>query len=177
MTARDDSSSMLPLGGIVHYLALLFIVTPAADFIANVAPFQFGDAHWRYGTVGLLSGFLLTPLLGLLISTVAAQLLAQPRMQMFLGIFNLTAAILLSLALVFFVLDVLEVRHSVPTEAHPTFDVGSLKALGKHLTVVPALLWLGVVNLRLRRKNRERGVRPGDTLVTGRLKSQEKTGS
>src|SRR5262245_11566642 len=140
---------MSPLVGVIHYVAFLLVLSPLADFVANVAPFHPSDAHWRYGTVALFSGFLLTPLLGVVMSTVAAELLMQSRVQRVLGFLSLAAGVLLGLSLVLYVLDLLEVRHAVPDDARLTFDVGSLKALGKHVSVVPALLWLGLVNMRL----------------------------
>lgn len=170
MNARKERSGIASLGGIVHYLALLFVITPAADFIANVAPFQITDAHWRYGTIALWSGFMLTPMLGLVISTVAAELLGQVRLQRVLGFLTLGSGIALGLLLFLFGLDLIQVRHGVPDDARLTFDVGSMKALAKHLTIVPALVWLGLLNLRLAKQGAAGKARTSDGYLASRLK-------
>jgi hypothetical protein len=152
----------------------LLIITPLVDFVANVAPLRPFDLHWRYGTVALLSGFQLTPLLGMLISTWAAVQLEQPNVQWILGLVNLAAGILLALVLVLFGFDLLELRHGVPADGRLTFDVGSLKALGKHLLALPLLFWLGVANLKLARSHRrDEAGGSGRGHVASRLRARE----
>src|SRR5262249_28837889 len=137
-----------PLGRVTYYLALLFVLTPAIDFVANVLPLQPSHAQWRYGTVGLLSGFLLTPFLGLLLANLAASGMRHSRLLRFLGVIELAVGVILLGCTALFVLDMLEVRSAVPQNARATFDIGSVKALGKNVTGAIALLWLGVASFR-----------------------------
>ncbi len=142
------------LGRVTYYLALLLVVTPAIDFVANVIPLQFGDLHWRYGTVGLVSGFLMTPILGLLIATVAADALRHGGVLRTLGFIDIVTGVLLFVASVLFVLDLLQVRSAVPADARRTFDIGSFKALAKNLASAVGLAWLGFATLRVGRRAR-----------------------
>lgn len=158
------------MGGVANYLALLLIITPMADFIANVAPLHPSDVHWRYGTVALLSGFLLTPLLGILIATVAAEWMDQVGLQWTLGILNAVAGVLMGLLLIAFIIDLLEVRHGVPANARLTFDVGSLKALAKHLLTLPLLFWFATVNLRFARAKRAQIRGSGSDHIASRVR-------
>jgi hypothetical protein len=145
------------LGRVTYYLALLLVVTPAVDLVANVLPLQFGVVEWRYGTVGLLSGFLLTPVLGLLLASIAAASLHHSGVLRFLGVLNVLGGVVLLGVSTFWVLDMLEVRSNVPGDARATFDIGSIKAFGKNLTVALGLVWLGIANLRLARARRGAG--------------------
>jgi hypothetical protein len=58
-----------------YCVAVLLVVTPLVDLVANVWPPRLSAVEWRFGTFGLLSGFLLTPLLGMVLATAAAALL------------------------------------------------------------------------------------------------------
>jgi hypothetical protein len=133
---------------------MLFVVLPALDFVTNVWPLHVGDLQWRYGTVGLLSGFLLTPLLGVLLATLVAAVLRHALLQRLLAVLDLVAAALLLLGCALFLLDALQYRGNVPAEAKATFDVGTGKALLKHFTGAGVLAWLGVVGWKAARAAR-----------------------
>ena len=60
----SNGGSLKGLSGATYFIALLLVVLPVLDFATNVWPFQPGLAVWRYGSVGLFSGYMLTPLLG-----------------------------------------------------------------------------------------------------------------
>ena len=137
----------------VYFVAALMIVTPALDFVANVWPLRPGNLEWRYGTIGLLSGFAMTPLIGMLIVTGTAGLLGHARVLRVGAIVSLVVAVLLALATVLFVLDVLQFRPTVPLAAVANYDLGSWKAALKHLLVVVALAWLGHAAWRAARRS------------------------
>ncbi len=126
------------------YFAILLIVLPAADFATNVWPFRFGDIQWRFGTVGLLSGFTLTPLLGIAGAVLAAALLELTAVQRVIAVLSVGAAVILVLAQPLFILDWLQMRPGAPPEAVGSMDVGSVKAILKHLAVAASLVWFGV---------------------------------
>ena len=71
MTSRsfeNAESLVAPL----YFIAALLIATPLMDFATSVVPLRPGSLEWRFASVGLLSGFLLTPLLGLVIALAVA---------------------------------------------------------------------------------------------------------
>ena len=148
----DKRDPLAALGWPIYFVAALMIVTPAVDFVTNVWPPNPGDLQWRYGSNGLLAGFLLTPLLGALLAGLAAHALGHRGMARFIAIFNVVGALLLFAAFVMFSLDVLEYRHAVPAEAISTYDIGALKAASKHLSTALAFAWLAIAGFSASRK-------------------------
>ncbi len=140
------------------YFAVLLIVLPAVDFTTNVWPLRFGDVQWRFGAIGLLAGFTLTPLLGIFGALLAASLLELTAVQRVIAFLSVALAAILVLALPLFVLDWLQMRASAPPEAVGPMDVGSIKAMFKHLAVAASLIWFGV--FAWRQAKREAAHRP-----------------
>ncbi len=163
----DRSSGLLEfLAGPLYWIALLLIATPLVDFVANAWPARGGEVAWRYGAVGLLSGYVLTPLLGLGLAGAIAVTLGHRPVTRILLFISLAAALVLLVASVDFSLDALQLRHNVPAPQRRNFDLGAAKALVKHGSVAVALVWLGVAMFRALRATRagERG--PVAPLVT-----------
>lgn len=147
---------------------MLLVAIPLGDFLLNIWPLRWADEQWRYGSVGLFSGFLLTPLLAVLIAGAVAVLAGHRRMARTLGILNLVVAALLLLTLAGFALDVLQIRRAVPDvkDARWTFDVAAYKASAKYLLSVIALGWLGRAELRAAGEMRlDREARRADSAV------------
>jgi hypothetical protein len=113
------------------------------DLVTNVWPLQAGLLEWRYGAWGLLSGYLLTPLLGMIMLAAAAALMGHARALAALFWVNLLVAAVLLVGSVFFVLDVVQLRGAVPVGEQSRYDTGASKALLKHVLVAAALFWLG----------------------------------
>jgi purine-cytosine permease-like protein len=134
-----------------YFVALLLVVLPLADLVTNVLPVRVSAMEWRYGTLGLLSGFTLTPLLGIALAVVLAGLLDHRLLQRIIGFLNLLGAVLLVILIVLFALDWLQLRASVEPDPQHAMDIGALKALVKHLLVAIALGWLGIAGLRATR--------------------------
>jgi hypothetical protein len=134
-----------------YFVAALLVVTPLVDLVANVWPPRPGAVEWRFGTLGLLSGFLLTPLLGMVLATAAAALLEQRGAQRVLALLDLTGAALLLLVGATLSLDWLQMRASIDPATRPAIDIGSGKSIAKHVGVAIALAWLGVVGWRASR--------------------------
>ena len=132
------------LAGALYFASALLLAVPFIDLGTNVWPIRAGDIAWRYGTVGLLSGFLLTPLLGLCIAAVVAAGLAQHRALRALGILSALGAAALLGVTVLFTLDTIQFRVQVPSEGRASYQIGALRAWGKNLVVVAALVWLAV---------------------------------
>lgn len=148
------------LAGPIYFATILFIVLPAVDLVTNVWPLRLGDVGWRYGAAGLLSGFLLTPLFGLLLAWVVASLGRHRRAMLFISLFAAVGALVLAVIALGFVLDALQVRSGLSPNDMPHFEIGALKALLKYGVVILALLWPGIVGWRLwRAERRGRGGR------------------
>ena len=96
-----------------------------------------------------------------LLATVVANRLRHDGILRTVGVLDVVCGVLLLVACGLFVLDLLQVRSAVPAEARRTFDIGSSKALVKNLASVVALLWLGLVSMRLG-KNLRRGRREAE---------------
>jgi hypothetical protein len=131
-----------------YFVALLLVLTPLADFILNVTPLRPGSVDWRYGVVGLFSGFLLTPLLGMVLATLLAVGTNRRPARLAVGVLDLLFGVVLLLLVPLFVLDFFQLRASVPQEQLASFHVEGPKAMLKHLTAGLAFAWLGVSCLR-----------------------------
>jgi len=147
----------------VYVTAVTLIILPLIDLFANVWPLAPGEAAWRYGALGLFSGFLLTPLLGflmLVLMTAYQGHVGALRTGSWISLVG--AAACLSCA-VLFAFDVLQVRVSVPPEARGTFDIGAAKAEIKYLAVAVVLAWLWFGGRRAARSwdRRARATEPG----------------
>jgi len=156
------------LSGPLYFLALLLICTPLVDILANIWPLNFGDVAWRYGAVGMFSGFVLTPLLGVALACWIAVSLGHYLLQRVLGWLSLISAVVLFVAAAGFSLDVVQLRHTVPTnppQAMWTFEIGAAKALLKHVTAALSLVWFAVAMRRALRDAQGVIHRPAAPLV------------
>lgn len=135
----------------LYFLALLLTATPVMDFVSSVVPMRLADIEWRFASVGLLSGFLLTPLLGIALAMGVAHFAGHQRFQRVMAIVNLALAVLFFLLLLAFILDVLQLNSAVQEEAQEAFASASLKAALKHLSFVIALGFFGWRGFRMSR--------------------------
>ncbi len=135
--------------GPLYGVSLLLVATPVFDFVTSVLPLRAGNIEWRFATIGLLSGFLLTPLLGYIIAMLAAQIGGHRLVQRVLAACAFVFSGILALMLVAFVLDILQLRSVVQAEASAAFQGASIKALVKHVSVLVVLPWLALRGLKL----------------------------
>jgi hypothetical protein len=135
----------------LYFLAALLLVTPVIDFFTSILPFRFSELQWRFASVGLLSGFLLTPLLGTALLMGVAHYARHMRTQRLFAIVNLAITVLFVLLLLAFLLDVLQLRNAVQPEAQSAFAAAASKAALKHLTFIVALGWLSWTGFRMSR--------------------------
>jgi hypothetical protein len=166
-SALHRSSALSRLAWPVYFVAATLIVLPLVDLVANVWPLAPAEAAWRYGALGLFSGFLLTPLLGFLMAVLMAAYQGHAVMLRISAWVSLVAAVACLACVVLFALDVLQVRASVPAEAQRTFDIGAAKAELKYLAVAVGLLWLWIGGRRSARSTdrRARTTEPGPQVV------------
>ena len=133
---------MKRLSSATYFLAAVLVVVPAVDLITNVLPLTPSSVAWRYGTVGLLSGFLLTPLLGIFLACWTAHLMEHQRIQKILAVLNGVSGGVLLLLVLLFTLDAVQLRSQTNPDTLRMFDVGVVKAVIKNLLGVAALAWL-----------------------------------
>jgi hypothetical protein len=146
----DDqtSSRFQRTAGPVYFLGFLFLALPLMDFVMNVWPLQLGKVNWRYGAFGLAGGFLLTPLLGLVILLASGTIYRHRRVLLVTGILSAITGVALALLSMSFVLDSLQVRSGVPAANKGAFDAGVLKALVKDLTGSVSAAWVALASFR-----------------------------
>lgn len=126
-----------------YLVAFLLVATPAMDFVTSIVPLRLGDIEWRFASLGLLSGFVLTPLLGIILAMWVAAYAGQPTVQRVIAVVNLVAGAVFALLLVFFLLDILQLRSVVQPEAKAAFESAASKAVVKHLSFILASFYLG----------------------------------
>lgn len=150
MSSRH-TDSLEPFLAPLYFIALLLIATPAMDFATSVLPLRVASIEWRFATVGLLSGFLLTPLLGVVIAIALAAYAEHHRFLRMLSIVNGVVALLLVVLMVFFALDIVQLRSVVQAQAKEAFQGAALKAVIKYVAFILALAWLSVRGMRASR--------------------------
>ena len=158
-----------------YLVGALLVVISLLDWAASVWPFELSSVNWRYGSYGLLSGYLLTPLLGAFLIMVTAALQATRTTQRVNGVLLLAAATILAIALVAFLFDVLQIRSGVPEESRGVFDFGVFKALLKHAMTLIVLTIMGVAGLRAPHfidRRRAGGASPDSPLVMRRAQGE-----
>lgn len=169
MSDETTSRRLTGLTGVSYFVAFLLIVLSLFDFAGTIWPFLPSDAGWRYGSVGILSGFLLTPMIGSLLAVYVAAFAGQGRVLRVLGIVDLVVAVVLVVGVGSFALDSLQVRSDTNPEARRLLETGAVKVMVKHLAGIVAFGWLGVTALKVGK--RTRGIERADagaSLLVGR---------
>ena len=165
MSQRMDDA-LERLAGPIYAVGALFIATPIFDFVMNVWPPAPATAEWRYGAIGLFSGFTLSPLLGSALIVWVALVRGDRRTQTLMAVLNLTVAVLCVPLCVDFMLDVVQLRSHIADrpDARWSYYGGAAKSLIKYLTIMVALAWLGWTGWRVRTP----AVRGADPIVVRR---------
>ena len=140
-------SPLRRLQGPLYLSCLLLVLIPLVDLVSNVWPLRPWEVGWRYGAVGLASGFILTPFLGWVAGLALARTLLQPRALLLFSWGSVGVAILLGGATAVFILDALQVGEGVPDMGRSTFQIGAVRAAVKLALVGGALGWLGLAGL------------------------------
>lgn len=144
-----------PLISASYCVGTLLIVISALDYAGTVLPADFGDPGWRYGAVGLLSGFTLTPLLGGLLLSLAAAHGGEGRFLRVLGVLHIVGAAALLVLIAGFSLDSLQARKDASPEIQNVTEISTLKALIKLVATVVAVAWIGIAGIRQARRTAE----------------------
>jgi len=126
-----------------YLVAIAMILIPLADAWTTLFPWNFGEARWRFGAVGLVSNALMIPLAGLLIAFVVAWAREQRVLLRVIGVLGFVGATVCLLALVSFALDALQTRAQVRPEMRLSFNVATVFAAVKTLIAGATLLAFG----------------------------------
>ncbi|CAN5606204.1 hypothetical protein BH23GEM9_BH23GEM9_23090 [soil metagenome] len=149
----------------IYLVALLSMLAPPLDLVFSMPAIELSNVRWRFGAVGLLTGAVLFPMLGLLIAlmtSVACGHRIMYRIWMGLGA---TGMLVLIASAGLFSLDALQVRQDVNALVLRRFDLTVVKALLTQLVqigILGALLWTG---LRVGRAAGRQAAAPEDSLV------------
>ncbi|MGQ0640095.1 MAG: hypothetical protein ACT4P6_04875 [Gemmatimonadaceae bacterium] len=164
------------LAGPAYCIAALLVITPLGDFFSGVWPWRVAALDWRFASSGLLSGFLLTPLLGALIAIAVAAVRGSERLLRGLGVATLVAGGLCLVVLLGFVLDAVQLNSSIPAEQRRAFTDASVKALLKYVMACAAAYWLGITAYRLgKRTTPQRAAANRGTIVIGTGQTSSET--
>jgi hypothetical protein len=131
------------LAGPLYFIAGLLVLMPTLDFVTSIGPAYFASAQWRFAAIGLLSGHTLVPLLGLALALGVAGVLKHGTVQRILVALCLLLAVFFVVVSIDFVLDVMEVRATMPAEGRAAFETASIRALVKHILAAVAFWYLG----------------------------------
>ena len=143
------SDRLASLDGPAYCVAALLVFSQLGDFVSVVWPWRVAALDWRFASSGLLSGFLLTPLLGALIAIGIAAARGSSRLLRLFGIATLGAGGICAVVLLGFMLDAVQLRSSIPEEQRRSFMDASVKAFLKYVMACAASCWLGLRAYRL----------------------------
>lgn len=132
------------LAGPFYAFGLLLIGLPMMDFATSIVPVHFANLQWRFATLGLLSNFLMTPMLGLGVMIVTAAVREHRGVMRFLSILTGLTALSLVGMLVLFALDAIQLNASMPAEQVATFRSAAAKAVAKHGAGFFVLAWMSI---------------------------------
>jgi hypothetical protein len=136
------------LTGPAYAVALLFVLFPIIDTVAQVWPLGLDSPSWRYGAIGLGANYLISALFGMLGLAIVAALRQHRRVLLGVTLLSGLGALLLLVAALSFVLDAFQVRAGVPRDDPRTlwlFNVGAVKAELKYLVGAGLLAWQGLM--------------------------------
>lgn len=130
-------------------LGALLVVFPPVDTIAASWPLQVGVVEWRYSFEWVLSGLLLTLLIGDALVCAVAIGFAQRISLRIMSLLNPAVAVILVIMTVDFCLNALQVRGTVERGAGlGSFYLGAMRVVGKFLCSAILLVWFGVMARR-----------------------------
>lgn len=135
----------------VYSMALLMIATPLGETLMVALPIRVSQVGWRFGTTGLLSRALMTPLLGVLLALGIALLLEHRAMLRVLMVLSSVGAFVLAGMIGLFLMDGVQMRVQVPMESRSAFDFATLSSALKHGA---AVIVLGIFAWSARRGGR-----------------------
>lgn len=142
-------SSLLGFAG--YFVAAVLVFLPLLDILMSVQPMSMGDMTWRFATIGVLAGAVMTVILGMFLALAVAVHLEQRRMVKLTGMLSVLGVVAFLGFMAMFLLDAMGMRALVNPEAQAAFGVASVAALFKHGC---GALGLGLVALAARAESK-----------------------
>ncbi|HEX5581482.1 MAG TPA: hypothetical protein VFX39_07900 [Gemmatimonadaceae bacterium] len=136
--ALDSSTRNRPLYVALYAVAAALILPSLMEFMLVSFPYRMGSVQWRFGAIGLMfNSVLASPIIGLTVAAFAAVQLGHRTTARIISIVALVIALVLLVALPFFLLDFFQLRAMVNPAQKRAFDLTSLKA-----TLTGALMFI-----------------------------------
>lgn len=152
-----------PLAKPFYLVAVLLLFIPALDFYATIAPLQLGEVRWRFGSIGIFGGYLLTPLFGSVLTMAMAAMMEHRRIQLGMSVINALIGLLIVMVLGMHVLDAIQIRGDIGAESREAFDFVAGRTAVKLLIGMLTFFWLSRAGLKSYRKiSVPEGWQPGD---------------
>src|SRR5262245_24947268 len=123
MNQRSPSSQLSFAARVANAVAFALIVLPPLDVLFAVLPLRIGQLRWRVATIGLISGYLMMPMLGFLIGLTAAHLRERRTLARFYAIASSLIGIAVLVAAVLFTLDTVQLRPEISLETKRAYDI------------------------------------------------------
>lgn len=137
--SRDHQSVLVT----IYPIAALLVLTPLINAFVGTWPLRFASVSWRFGLTGMLMDGIVTPLLGVALAMGVAAILGQRGALRAISAMAVFAGAMLSLALVVFLLDYVELRATFAGTSTGGMDAAALKASLMGVVAIPSLIFLG----------------------------------
>jgi hypothetical protein len=149
-----------------YLVAAMLVLFPLIDLATAALPINIRSVQWRFGIVGLLSGGLVTPILGILLALVIAVLADRKLALRILGILAAFGGAMILLSLPLFILDAIQMRARA-LQAQPPAPGAAARILLAASFAFLKLLMLGGISIIMARVGfrAARKAKPGDRKV------------
>lgn len=128
----------------MYAVGVLVVLAVIADPFLRVWPFQPGLVRWRFAAVGFFSNSLIGVLFGMIWMIGVAILLDHRRAVRVFAALTVFLSVVVATVLLFFVLDMLQLRASVNPEFLPSFDVTVVKTIATLVIATPVIFAAGI---------------------------------
>lgn len=152
-------------------LAFILVLLPISDIAIGLFPLQLGNIQWRVGAVGLVSGVMLLPTVGLFLALAVAHAADHFWTRRLLAISAIILGLIFLVVLVLFALDLVQVRREIPEQAHRAFDMAAVKGSVMLLAEAIVFMIFGIASIkadRARRRTDRSGQSTRNTMVVNR---------
>lgn len=140
----DDGASRQ----LAYLCAVLLVVVPFLQAGVQLWPLQLDNIQWRFGAASALSSVLLLPFLGLSLATLVARMTDRSGVARVVGALAIVFSLGLMASLALFVLDALQLKAIVRTQAMQSFQGTALRVGAVTALFIVAFLLLSVVSFR-----------------------------
>lgn len=153
----SDVRELRHLALAMYAVAAMLVLIPLTEFAGQLGwTVQPGLLNWRTGSVGLLSGAVLTPTVGMLLAVITASVFGHRAAARGLAIVAGVGAVLMLLVIGVFALDVLQLRPAVVSDMQRSFTLAAVKALINFSVTAVTLGAICISGMRVTRRARAR---------------------